>query len=335
MAPGQAMDIMRLRVIIVGAVFSALAITAVCGRIWARRIRHTNLQLNDQLMVIALVVVLGLNATITTGAISGGLGKHMASISLSEGVALAKANLAVGVLWVVGIACVKLSVLAFYISIFPNALFKTCAYLLAGLSVSLMTAMISASFLICPLNNLSWDTRGRGACEKSSALYLGGGVANILLDVAIVALPMPMLWGLQVQQTRSPKSEMKTSKKIALTVIFGLGALVCIISIVRVVAIANMNGLDLSYTLAAMGIWSMLVSSKELPDQDEWPLAKRDPEDRIYPLSDLAETTNEVEEDSPFPDAEDVLFQGIRRPSNHGHAIKKTSEFTVRSESRV
>ena len=39
------------------------------------------------------------------------------------------------------------------------------------------------------------------------------GIFNLLLDVCVVVIPMPILWGLK----------MNMSKKIALTGIFGLG----------------------------------------------------------------------------------------------------------------
>ena len=66
---------------------------------------------------------------------------------------------------------------------------------------------------------------------------------------------------------------MKRSRKIALTLVFGLGALyvstlgslslsdtysVCAVSIVRVVAIHSLSEADLSYTTALDGIWSIL-----------------------------------------------------------------------------
>ena len=85
-------DIMSTRVIVIGVVFSLLAIAAVGGRIWARRLRKAALQLNDYLAMIALLFTLGLNATIVTAAIIGGLGQHMTSTTLREDIILAKVS---------------------------------------------------------------------------------------------------------------------------------------------------------------------------------------------------------------------------------------------------
>lgn len=53
-----------------------------------------------------------------------------------------------------------------------------------------------------------------GHCGDQIALYMTGGIFNLILDVTVVVLPMPMLWGLQ----------MPRGKKVALTGVFGLGA---------------------------------------------------------------------------------------------------------------
>ena len=77
-------------------------------------------------------------------------------------------------------------------------MFKTIACTLAALSLSLMTAVVLATLLICRPLTYNWDHTVNGTCGNTYALYLGGGIANLLLDVAIVVFPMPMLWGLQV-----------------------------------------------------------------------------------------------------------------------------------------
>lgn len=48
----------------------------------------------------------------------------------------------------------------------------------------------------------------------SQAAFING-VVNIVLDVSLVVLPMPILWSLR----------MATAKKVALSFIFGLGIL--------------------------------------------------------------------------------------------------------------
>ena len=93
MAPLPENDVMGKREVCIGVVFSFLAIAAVAGRIWARRIRNSELQLSDLLIVIALVFTLGLNATIIAAVFTGGAGQHMTALSQPEGVSLGKVGL--------------------------------------------------------------------------------------------------------------------------------------------------------------------------------------------------------------------------------------------------
>jgi len=98
----------------------------------------------------------------------------------------------------VAIAFVKLSILGFYLSLFHDPVFKNVTYVLAGLSVSLMVAVAVATLLICRPLAFNWDRSINGTCGDTHGLYLSGGIINLILDISIVTLPMPMLRGLQV-----------------------------------------------------------------------------------------------------------------------------------------
>lgn len=104
------------------------------------------------------------------------------------------------VLWAVAIAFVKLSILAFYLLLFRNPVIKNVTYVLAGLFVSLMVAVVLAALLVCRPLAFNWNRSIRGTCGDTHGLYLSGGIIILILDISIVALPMPMLWGLQVYE---------------------------------------------------------------------------------------------------------------------------------------
>lgn len=52
-----------------------------------------------------------------------------------------------------------------------------------------------------------------GTCGRLDRLHMFIGVFNLLLDICVVAMPLPVLWGLK----------MSMSKKVALTGIFAMG----------------------------------------------------------------------------------------------------------------
>ncbi|KAF2657694.1 hypothetical protein K491DRAFT_676986 [Lophiostoma macrostomum CBS 122681] len=124
-----------------------------------------------------------------------------------------------------------------------------------GLFNRILRGRVSGTFLLCIPVQFNWDTTIQGTCR----------CLNLIIDMVVVALPMPMLWRLW-----SP-----IAKKIGVAAMFSLGAVICVLSLIRVVFIASMNLND--FTLV-----------EGIP-RAFWKL--RDPTDQLYPL-DTIDTTN-------------------------------------------
>lgn len=60
-----------------------------------------------------------------------------------------------------------------------------------------------------------WDKKIPGGCIDVQLRVLITAILNLVIDVVIVALPMPVVWGLQ----------MPFSKRLAISGIFGAGLL--------------------------------------------------------------------------------------------------------------
>lgn len=88
------------------------------------------------------------------------------------------------------------------------------AYVAMTLTAAYIITIILETLLICRPFAYFWDKSIHGTCGNEVITYLTAGIFNLIIDVIIVILPMPMLWGLQ----------MPMAKKIALTGIFGIGA---------------------------------------------------------------------------------------------------------------
>ena len=171
-----------------------------------------------------------------------------------------QSTVAFTLLWPTANTLVKISVLHFYTKIFSTRQMAYCVYTIGAVTWAYWLSTVLTAFLICRPFAFNWNKLiAKGHCGNTSAYYLSTGIVNLCIDVAIVALPLPMLLGLQ----------MKTSKKIMLIGIFSLGALwdsialpirdfpvltiffnpsICIISIIRVVTLKRLNlSLDLTY----------------------------------------------------------------------------------------
>ncbi|KAF5680052.1 integral membrane protein [Fusarium heterosporum] len=120
----------------------------------------------------------------------------------------------------------KLSILFFLRSIFTTSEFKKLT-LLIGIFVALCGAatMITTGLQCLPAsyNWTSWDAEHKGHCnDLNSQTYAFGGI-NMACDIVILILPLPHLWKLQV----------KGRQKIQLFVMFSLGTVVTVFSIIR------------------------------------------------------------------------------------------------------
>ena len=121
----------------------------------------------------------------------------------------------IGVVGTLAVTFAKVSALDLFISVFQsNQRFHQAAYVLMGLVSCYGISFTIVSLAACRPFAAQWDkTIPNYKCIDTSAYYMSRCVIGATLDCLVVALPMPMLWGLR----------MKLSKKITLTAIFGLG----------------------------------------------------------------------------------------------------------------
>ena len=116
--------------------------------------------------------------------------------------------------WAVAVVFIRASILALYIRIFRTKSFRIACYATHGFNAAFFVTNVLASCLICRPISFNWDhTIPGGTCGNQKALDLYIGIVNLLLDVTVVILPMPVLWGLQ----------MAMNKKVVLSFMFGLG----------------------------------------------------------------------------------------------------------------
>lgn len=92
-----------------------------------------------------------------------------------------------------------------------------------------------------------------GNCYDYLPMLIATAVSNMIIDILIILLPWHMIWQLQ----------MPTRQKIGVGSIFTLGALVCGISIARLVFLVNdskpyANSYDITYDIAPTLYWSQL-----------------------------------------------------------------------------
>lgn len=106
--------------------------------------------------------------------------------------------------------------LLFYIRIFAVRRFRMICWAFVALNLATLLSVILGTCLICRPITYSFDKSiPNGHCGDLLGFEMYTTICNMISDSIIVTLPMPMLWGLQMQ----------TKKKIGLSFVLGMGAL--------------------------------------------------------------------------------------------------------------
>jgi hypothetical protein len=118
-------------------------------------------------------------------------------------------------LYVIDLALSKISILVFYLRIFPHEWFRYTAFgTIAMITTSTIIIFLMTVFSCHPIAYF-WDRDLGGKCLDVNALAYANSGMSIVQDLIIVALPIPVLFGLN----------MSTKKKIGVGLMFAVGSL--------------------------------------------------------------------------------------------------------------
>ena len=184
-------------------------------------------QIDDYFMIAAWTVAFALSFCICYG-VSWGLGRHERNIPDDWNTPLRSLNYAFSVLYQPALMTVKTSILAFYLSLpttsktFKWACLGTLFVVNAGgIALSLFTVFqcrpVGAAF--------AYPTPSSANCTDIVTIYLSSAPLNIITDLAILFLPMPILTAM-----RLPRKQ-----KIILVITFSFGAFVAAVDVIRIV----------------------------------------------------------------------------------------------------
>lgn len=109
----------------------------------------------------------------------------------------------------------KLSLIWLYTRIFSTAQFKRWAYAAMGLVLGYGIAFLCVFMTNCQPISQQWNPVPGGWCRDLSVEELASVTINLAIDLIIVIMPMPVLWGLQ----------MAVRNKIFISLMFCIGFL--------------------------------------------------------------------------------------------------------------
>jgi hypothetical protein len=133
----------------------------------------------------------------------------------------------------------RLSVLAYYLRIFPPGLvsLRKCCYILIVLSLAQFVEVFTVLIVLCKDISKLWtddwlDFRG-SQCFSSAVYSYSAAIGDSVVDSMIFALPIPYVWRL---------SKLRLRQRLGLMLIFGLGFIVCVVALLQIPFIKRREG---------------------------------------------------------------------------------------------
>jgi hypothetical protein len=110
---------------------------------------------------------------------------------------------------------VKISILLFYRRLFDTKRFKLVSIIVASSVIAYWVCFTLVAIFQCTPVHYTWDKNVSGKCIDAYALLMAASVLNIINDIVIVIMPIPVVWCLRVSR----------QQKMGLTGLFLLGSL--------------------------------------------------------------------------------------------------------------
>lgn len=147
-----------------------------------------------------------------------GNGKHMQALTKQQFTSLWQVLFAYVIIYATAVTCTKASIALFYRRIFnlQYSLYFAMFFILGYWVTVFVTIWVA-----CRPLPFFWEKYTdpaavpNGVCIDLNKFFYGSGIAAMLIDVLILCVPMPVIWGLQ----------MPTSQKFAVAGILLLGGL--------------------------------------------------------------------------------------------------------------
>ncbi|KAK0620602.1 hypothetical protein B0T14DRAFT_430419 [Immersiella caudata] len=224
-------------IIVSWAVMTVFATIAVGLRFYTRRFILRVLGVEDWLILAAMVC--RLPETFSS------LGHHIWTLTPDQIIQGNMENWYSFMFYKTSLACTKMSILFLYLRIMPHGLIRYANFAVMAIIMICNIWVLVSDFVGCTPLAKTWDPSIPGTCLPMLALALGSSVMHIITDFIIFALPIPIL----------VKLKMSFKRKICLVFVFSIGFFVCLISIIRIISIRQLDFSDVTYTFSTVAYW--------------------------------------------------------------------------------
>ncbi|KAI0173509.1 putative alpha-xylosidase [Hypoxylon sp. FL1284] len=242
------------RVIVFIGFFIPLQVGLVVLRFYARSLTAAKYDLGDVLIAIALIAqIIGFGLDI--GAVTqGGVGYHIEYLEQTNPEIITtffKYLVALSVWYFATNTITKLAICKLYRVLFPGRRVFIVLCITAIVLVATPVATVTVLLAACRPFSAKWGSAETQAthCLNKEAVFVWGALPNIVTDVVLLAIPIPIIWKLNAT----------ARLKIALFFTFAIGSVGLLASILRFMSFYNTNSfIDGTFHAVELIIWTIV-----------------------------------------------------------------------------
>ncbi|QSZ35381.1 hypothetical protein DSL72_008251 [Monilinia vaccinii-corymbosi] len=224
-----------------------LSFSFLCMRTYTKLCVARNFAVEDACLIVAWLCGVTVQVLLVLMWLNRIIGVHAWEISIDKYNTYSKLIMSASVLYVPCLGLSKFSLLLFYNRLSPVRWFRAAVYILMFIVLGYSFAIIFALIFPCRPVNMNWDvTITHGKCINRGATYTATAAVNIATDLALLILPIPMIADLRMPRVQ----------KVGLILIFIVGSLTFITSIIRlIIMMPLLVALDQTWAVSVPCVW--------------------------------------------------------------------------------
>jgi hypothetical protein len=208
--------------------------------------RH--LTLDDYLIVFGMICALGVCGSGLAYGPPYGFGKHIDTLSAYDIKMFFKGDYIFSHFYNITLGAVKLSILAFYYRIFVIPMFqRVVLFSMTFVGLWMLTITVVLAMQCRPIEKF-WDATVEGTCFNLVAFSYFTNISNLVTDLWIFFLPVPVI----VRLNMTPR------RKAGLCGVFLIGLATCGISAARLEYVVAQGSTDFTWDGVSLGAFSAL-----------------------------------------------------------------------------
>ncbi|KAJ6436236.1 CFEM domain-containing protein [Purpureocillium lavendulum] len=214
------------RLIEMAIAFFCVTSVIVGLRLFQRLCLGSGLYPDDWLIIVSYICGIPSTVNLIVGLAGNGLGTDAWTVPFDKITTFLRIMYVNEILYFTQVFTVKLSILAFYLRLFPGTIVRRLIWgtiVVTGSFIIIYDLMVIFQCKSISHYWLGWDGESKGSCLSINALVWANAASSITLDVWMLALPLAQLRALQLHW----------KKKIGVALMFSVGVFVTAVSILR------------------------------------------------------------------------------------------------------